>query len=151
MGAIVEDRDLGYKQIVKEVKKLGRSSTNVGLFGSGGSASVNLAERAAVHEYGTRNGNIPSRPFMRSAFDKNRKSLIKKINSLYGKVIKKECSAKKLLKITGEWFTGKVKQEITIGNFKRLKSQTIKRKKSSKPLIDTGNLRSSVTHKEEMK
>jgi hypothetical protein len=146
-----KEEDLGAREIQRQIKKLKKSHTDVGLFGNGESASTNLAERAAVHEYGTKNGNIPSRPFMRNAFDNNLKKLQKYIIVQYGKMIDRRIKAKGVLKKTGGWFEGKIKDSILIGPFVALKKQTKDRKKSSKPLIDTGQMRNSVEHRETMK
>ncbi|AIY89894.1 phage virion morphogenesis protein [Geoglobus acetivorans] len=56
-----------------------------------------------------------------------------------------------ILIAAGSFLEGKVKEKITQGDpdWPPLKPETIRRKKSSKPLIDTGRLRDSITHKVE--
>jgi len=56
-----------------------------------------------------------------------------------------------ILRIVGAFLEGQIKQTITRGRaeWPPLSPETIKRKGSSKPLIDTGKLRNSVTHKVE--
>ena len=58
---------------------------------------------------------------------------------------------KNILKLSGAFLEGKIKEKITEGDpsWASLKPETIKRKGSSKPLIDTGKLRASITHKVE--
>jgi len=143
--------DLGWNKILKNIKDLDGSSVDIGIFGNGGSASENLAERAAVHEFGTHSGKIPSRPFMRNAFDQNKKNLRKFIEKQYDRMIAGNQNASMVRKRTGEWFTGKVKEEITTGRFRPLSLLTITRKGSSKPLIDTGEMRASTKYKENRK
>lgn len=57
----------------------------------------------------------------------------------------------RILRIAGSFLEGKIKEKITLSDpdWPPLKPETIKRKKSSRPLIDTGRLRNSVTHKVE--
>jgi hypothetical protein len=42
--------------------------------------------------------------------------------------------------------TGEVKREFVVGSFVPLKPETIRRKKSSRPLIHTGQLRQSINY-----
>ncbi len=146
----VEDIDLGYKKIVREYKKLDGSYTKVGLFGNSGGPENNLAARGAVHEYGTKSGKIPSRPFNRDAFDNNFKDLLRLIQKEMNSLLQEMSNATKMLKRLGEWFTGEVKESITIGRFVPLKEKTKKAKGSSRPLIDTGQMRGAITHKEKI-
>lgn len=149
LSSVVEDRDLGMKAIIKQIKKLEGSETNVGLWGEGEPDS-NLAARAVVHELGSIAMNIPSRPFNRDAFRKNLKNLKEVITKLYDEMLARRIKAEKLLKKTGDWYTGKLKDAITFGSFKSLKPATVKRKKSSKPLIDLADMRNRIEHKEKM-
>jgi len=56
-----------------------------------------------------------------------------------------------ILRKAGAFLEGAIKQKITEGDpsWPPLKPETIKRKGSSKPLINTGKLRASITHKVE--
>lgn len=55
----------------------------------------------------------------------------------------------RILRLAGSFLEGKIKEKITLSDpeWPPLKPETVKRKKSSKPLIDTGRLRNSITHK----
>lgn len=147
----VEDRDLGLNDIIKEVKKLDGASTNIGIYGNGGDASDNLAERAAVHEFGTRDGRIPERPFNRQAFDKNLKDTKKTIEIEFAKVLARKSKAKRFLSTVGAFYEGRLKKELEIGGFRALSPKTIAMKGSSRPLLDTGQMRGAIEHREEMK
>lgn len=147
----VEDNDLGMKAIMKEIKKLDGSSTNIGIYGNGGDASNNLAERAAIHEFGTRDKRIPERPFNRQAFDKNLKDTKKVIDIGYNKVVERKISAKRMLSNTGAWYEKKLKQEVEVGGFTALAPATISAKGSSRPLIDKGQMRGAIEHREVIK
>jgi hypothetical protein len=52
------------------------------------------------------------------------------------------------LSILGEFHQEQVKEQIRLTRSPRLEQSTIDRKGSSKPLIDTGQMIQSVTHKE---
>lgn len=56
-----------------------------------------------------------------------------------------------VLRKAGAFLEGKIKEKITHSDpsWPPLKPETVKRKGSSKPLIDTGRLRNSITHKVE--
>ena len=51
-------------------KMEGETTVGIGVFGS-------RAEVAAVHEFGSPSKNIPERSFMRSAFNENKKGIVK--------------------------------------------------------------------------
>lgn len=147
----VIDKDRGYKKIMSNVKKADCWVTAVGYPGekfSGDNARDNIAERAATHEYGTRNGKIPSRPFMRQSFENNSRKISKRLAMEYDKVIIGKQSTQDGLSRVGEFMVGIIKATIRRGDFKPLRPRTILRKGSSKPLIDTGEMRNSTTHVE---
>jgi hypothetical protein len=91
---------------------------------------------------------IPQRPFMRMSFDNNLSALqeFKKVRIL-AVARGKETAAQAIAKI-GEWLTAKTKLTIRSGSFAPLRPATIKRKQSSKPLIDTGQMINSIQHVE---
>lgn len=107
-------------------------------------SNANLADVATWMEFGTH--SIPERPFMRQAFDANHDSISSFIRGQYAQVVDGKKSVEMGLKSIGVFFEGVVKRTIVSGKFKALTQRTIKRKGSSKPLIDTGRLRQSITH-----
>jgi hypothetical protein len=153
MGVTVKDTDLGYKNIIKGLKGLKKAYTKVGLFGNTGDASNNMAERAAIMEFGTRNGNIPERPFMRQTFKREKDNIVKIMSKNYVKFLDSKGLMNKanILKKVGQWYTGELKDGITKGTFQSLDPATIKAKGSSQPLIDTGDMRRAINHKEVLK
>ena len=146
-----EDNDLGEKALIKQIKKLDDSHTDVGLFGSGGGPADNLAARGVVHELGSRAAGIPSRPWNRKCFDDNLNKLQGIITKKYNQLLERKIGAKRLLKQTGEWYEGKLKDTIDKGGFTQLKASTIARKGSSKALIDTADMKNRTEHRETMK
>lgn len=102
---------------------------------------------AVIHEYGA--GHIPSRPFMRQAFQNNLEQIEKVSTSLHKQYLDGKITKQQALSRLGEWYGGVIKKEIRNGNFTPLSPITIKMKGSDKPLIDTGlNLLGGVDHKE---
>lgn len=149
MAITIKDNDKAFKKLEKVIAAMASRSAVVGLFGEG-DASENLAERGAVHEFGTRNGNIPSRPFMRQGFDNNVEALSKLGDALFRMMLKGKKAPSDILKILSEKMVAYLKESITSGgkpSFKPLKPETIRRKGSSAPLIDVGNMVGSITYK----
>lgn len=108
-------------------------------------SEANLADVATWMEFGTR--SIPARPFMKQAFDQNFDRIYAFVKNEHAKFIQGKQTMEMGLKRIGVFFEGLVKKGIVAGPFAALKPATIKRKGSSKPLIDTGRLRQSITNK----
>jgi phage gpG-like protein len=105
-----------------------------------------MVDLAMVHEYGSRDGRIPARSFIRSTCDAKRKEHLKLIRQFQWKILQKRITAKQALTQLGEVVSKDMVQTINEGVEPELKEATIKHKKSSKPLIDTGRLKGSITH-----
>lgn len=77
--------------------------------------------------------------------------MIKDVNKIPNLLNSLEKEKEEILKKAGAFLEGAIKETITKGRseWPPLKPETIKRKGSSKPLIDTGKLRASITHKVE--
>jgi len=148
VGVSVEDKDLGYKKIKRNLKFLNNSFVEAGFPGRIDSAST-VAGLAATHELGTTDGKIPSRPFMRQAFDapKTQAGIKRRQEASLSAIYAGKSNIKRELSKLGEYFVGRIKSTILGGQFVPNAEATIKRKGSTKPLIDTGlNLLNRVTH-----
>lgn len=126
---------------------MGRSFVKIGVLSNAGSypanqGSMNLAEVATAHEFGT--GKIPERPFMRQAFDTGNKKISDFIKNERDKIYQGASTTDESLHKLGVLHQGQVQETIATGEFAPLAPSTIKRKGSSKPLIDTGRLRQSI-------
>ena len=99
---------------------------------------------AAVHEYG--NEHVPERSFMRTSLQKNRGRYSALNEQNLKKVLNGGMSVDAALGQLGLMASSDIKEQIKNGSFAPLKQATIKRKGSSKPLIDTGQMRQSVTY-----
>jgi phage gpG-like protein len=105
-----------------------------------------MVDLATVHEYGSKDGRIPQRSFIRSTCDAQQKKHTTIIHKLQSKVIAGALTIKQALGQLGEVVSKDMVQTINRGISPEVKSTTKKRKKSSKPLIDTGRLKGSITH-----
>lgn len=132
--------DKGWNRIKREVSRYKNSYVGVGFFGGGGLTIVKIA---FWNEFGTK--RIPKRPFMRQTYAKYIVPVSKIIMKEYDYVLRGKSTARNSLNRVGEWYVGKMKYTITNGNFIANKPATIRRKKSSRPLIDTGEMRNSIT------
>lgn len=100
---------------------------------------------AAVHEFGSTDGRIPERSYLRSTFDENRRKYERMIRDGAKGVLKGKTAAKKTAFATGETVRADVIKRIKSNIPPPLAESTISRKGSSVALIDTGQLIASIT------
>lgn len=132
-----------FKQLIEQIKASGEKAVYVGFSAEfnekvEGSDNFNLASLAAVLEFG--NERIPSRPFLRQTLAENQEKYI----ALFVKLFESGVSIEQIYEQIALIAQGDVQQNIVNGKWTANAPSTIKRKKSSKPLIDTGKLRQSV-------
>ena len=139
--------DHGWEEIEDNIKALDNSYTVVGYIAS--NSSQDVVNKAVWNELGT--SKIPPRPFQRRAFDSNKKMLRALLEQYGNLIMMNKISIRKGLSSIGEIHVRNIKKKIRHGSFKRLADATIKKKKSSKPLFDTGEMINSTTHKEFIK
>lgn len=131
------------KQLIEQIKASSEKAVYVGFPAEfnekvEGSDNFNLASLAAVLEFG--NERIPSRPFLRQTLAENQE----KYTALFVKLFENGVSIEQIYEQIALIAQGDVQQNIVNGKWTANAPSTIKRKKSSKPLIDTGKLRQSV-------
>lgn len=102
---------------------------------------VDIANVAAFNELGT--SRAPSRPFLRMSIDDNADRVDAMCQEAVGAIVDNG-DAETALKKLGVTAVGLVQEEIVEGAFVPNAESTIARKGSSKPLIDTGQMRQSV-------
>lgn len=107
-----------------------------------------MVDLAVVHEFGSNNGRIKPRSFMRSTCDAKQKEHAEIMAKLQSKYIAGKLPLKKALMQLGEIVSKNMVQTINQGIEPGLAESTIQRrkKKSTKPLIDTGRLKGSITY-----
>lgn len=100
---------------------------------------------AAVHEFGSNDGRIPSRSYLRSTYDENRRKYEQMIAKGSRDAAKGKGTAKQAMFMTGETLRGDIVSKIKGGIPPPLSQRTIDAKGSSVPLIDTGQLVAAIT------
>lgn len=143
-----QEKDMGLQRIIAAVKVLEKRSVKVGVqSGSGkGANGVDVLDYAVYNEFGTK--DIPSRPFMRATADANRATVGKLGEALLGQVYA-GMSPEAALRQIGAQYEKIQKDSITNGPWAPNSPATIKRKGSSKPLIDHGVLVGSIRYEVE--
>jgi hypothetical protein len=167
------DKDLGFKKINEVFSRFKSATASVGVL-SGGQPYVKISKKekkrlkdlgiepdqttlgevAAAHELGT--DTIPKRPFLSQAFEKHQRSLKKLSIELMRKIIDGTIDPESAVKKMGETHQGQVQENFIKGNFQPLSPLTLQLRKEqgisgTRPLIETGRLRQSITYKVKMK
>lgn len=101
----------------------------------------------AVQEFGSADGSIPERSWLRRAMRANRKEHSAAARKLARTVELGEGNPKEALEKLGLIAAGNVRQTIVAVASPPNKPGTVRAKGSSNPLVDTGHLVQSVTHK----
>jgi len=105
--------------------------------------TLSLLEVAVIHEFGA--GTIPQRSFIRATIDEKKADIEAELAKLARGVVGGQIEAHQALELLGAKVAGWCQSRIADGIAPTLKAATIKRKGSSKPLINTGQLRSAIT------
>ena len=167
MAVKVSDKDLGWTKAMKGLADLGGVVVTVGLhsdaepYQRGQAAPANVAQIGAVHEFGSEDGRVPARPWLRPPVDANQAEYVALTKRLAGRVIDGDLSAKQLGDVLGAKVTADVQKSIVDVVSPILAPATIERKaalsktgdvrveagvETGNPLIDTGHMRQSVTY-----
>jgi len=144
--------DNGAAKLLADLKALGAMKVRVGVLadepkraGEGRGSRASLLEVAAMHEFGAPGANIPQRSFIRGTVDAKRAEIAAKQAALAKQVAAGEVDPRAALERLGASVAGMVQTRIAEGIDPPNAPATEERKGSKKPLIDTGQLRSSVT------
>lgn len=132
------------KKFQKMLEDLDKLEVRIGIQqGAGSDNGVDLVDVAMFNELGT--VHIPSRPFLRDSVDAHSSEINVFLQSMRTQLIKGG-SAEDALKKIGVFQKGLIQKEIVNGDFVPNSPETIKRKGSDKPLIDTGRMRQSINY-----
>lgn len=162
------------RKIYKQSRKVGKGVAGISSLLPGpnqvrvgfpaGEADSDVINRAVWNEFGTKGGAsgggwggpIPERPFLRNAMRDNQANLRAAMKQAAVSILKRAAmgdSAAMLklqaLRKIGVLAQGYIQEEITSLSSPPNSPVTIERKGSSNPLIDTGEMRASVTYKVE--
>lgn len=159
--ATVKDTDHGWKALMDLPNRIRDSYAKVGVLADadGGGlheeGNLTVAEIAAVLEYGTEDGRIPSRPFLRHTFDAERENLIGTAKKLLPLIYVNKMTVEKALGIMGLQLATATKRYITDtpgGVPPPNAPSTLARKQAkghngaaTRTLIDSGRMVNSIT------
>jgi hypothetical protein len=157
----VTDTDHGYEALRKRVFGIKNPKIAVGILAGPGAAPhanpggrdpLTVLDVATINEFGAqwtdkagRVHEIPERSFIRDWFDAAEPELREKMLALMQDVIAGRREVDQILQLLGLYCVGQIEQRIADGVPPPNAPSTIKKKGSSKPLINSGQLRASVT------
>lgn len=150
MASGVTDKDLGYKRTMQALAVLsGQGEVPRVMVGVRGTAppaedGTPMVIIAATNEFGSSDGHVPERSFLRSTADENRERYALLIQRVVVRTLDGHDLATELGRV-GAIAVGDVQKKISTGPFLVNAPSTIARKGKGKgPLIDTGRLRQSI-------
>ena len=145
MGSV--KREKRNKGVAGLIKRVPRSDTvDVGIIDAGkhDDSDETVAEIGYKNEFGT--DKIPSRPFFRLTVVRTKKKLSEMKIAILKKIQLGEMDKKTGLGLLGDFFRGELQQTIVDLDTPPNAALTIMLKGSSNPLIDTGQLKNSITY-----
>lgn len=149
MRSIITRTDAGaLARIVENVRSMGLSKLKVGLPDGGRHSDTDLSmhELGMVHEYGSPTRNIPARPFIGPPIADNVDKYKKIMRKQASRLLFRRTSLNNALSIVGEVAKSDIQKYMLSASFTPLSAATIEQKGSSKPLIDTGQMRNAITY-----
>lgn len=141
------DIDKGFKNISMLLAKMAKVKIEAGVFSDAGSnlkSGDSIVDYAYYNEYGTE--HIPARPFMRITADSKGDHWTKLMADCFDQIIENEGKGLELeLGKVGVQMEGDIKETISSNIAPVNAPATIKKKGSSRTLIDTGALRAAIS------
>lgn len=143
------------EKILRAARKSREAVVAVGIFGPKGEkpkrvkgkepSELTVLEVATMNEYGR---GRPARPVIRPTIQKNKAKVKTMMRDGTRKMIANPSfTFDKTVKIIGAFLEGEIKKKVSDGVAPANAESTIRRKGSSKPRVDTGQEKSSWTHK----
>ncbi len=145
----VTDTDRGQKAMVRRVAAMaGKKAVKIGLMGKAAqrkeSGAVDNIQVGIFNEFGTSDGRVPERSFLRSTFDEKRPDYERLKEKLAGKIIDGAMEVDQALGLLGLKVQADVRAKIKAHIPPPNAPATIAAKKSSTPLVDTGQLVAAI-------
>lgn len=151
MDVKFESKDMGKAKIERELRAARKLVALVGIPSDAkrheDNPNIGLAEIAFIMEKGSTVNKIPPRPFMQQTRIMNEKKVADLSKKYLSAISTGKMSAMDAIKKLGASYEGAMKKIFFTGSFEGNAESTKKRKKSSRPLIDTGLLRQSIKYK----
>ncbi len=121
--ATLRDTDKGFKAFIKSMRDLTEAPhVKVGLLGDSSNArddgQLTNVEIGGVHEFGTEDGKIPERSFMRSTLDAQKNKIENTIKRLVQQMLidPKAMPAERILGLVGAKLAADIKNHVTQGD-----------------------------------
>lgn len=133
----------GFEAIKKRQRTPGTVDVGVIDAGSHVDSDLTVASIAYLNEFGI---GVPERPFFRWVTKAKKKEILVLTERLHHRVKMGELTLKQALGLLGEFVSDLIKQRIVELRQPPNAPETIRRKGSSNPLIDTGQMRNSITY-----
>lgn len=146
MSASIRDTDKGLAHRLEGLRK-SSGTVAVGVLSSmvgKGHGGTTLYDVAAANEFGT--SSIPERSFLRGTIDAHRGKIVAFCRKQAIEVVRQDISVDVALGRIGLFVQGLIQQRIAAGIPPENAESTIAAKGSSKPLIDSGQLRASIAY-----
>lgn len=153
MGVTVKDR--GYAALMRRLARAAKpTSVTVGIHSDKGgevhdeASGVTVVDVGAFHEFGL---GVPRRSFIADWVEQNQEHHRELITKAAQAVLAGTLTIDQATARLGARLEAECKRRLTQtpADWPPLDPRTVARKKSSKPLIDTGALRAAITHKVE--
>lgn len=147
MANRVTERDMGWRRINAEIKKARGAGVKVGVLANSEPSEdgADMLLIAAANEFGTADGRVPARPFIRGGFDQHSRDLRQLKARLWDQVLAGRLTVDRALGLLGETHQSQVQAYMTALDTPPNAPRTIAQKRgSTNPLIDTGRLRASI-------
>ena len=133
----------------KNLQQFKDSVVKAGILAKDGSQNhsegITVFQIGMIHEFGVPEKNIPRRSFIRVPIENNIKEITKLIENNHRLVSENAMSAKVALDRIGIKAQNTIKESFRNNDWKANSKATVKRKGSSRPLIDTGQLIGSIS------
>lgn len=140
----VRERDNGARRLLEQIRAIKGAAVDVGVLGQKAAedhGGLTVGDVATFHEFGI---GVPERSFVRNYVDRS-KAAAQTLARRCAEAVARGVPAEAALNIIGMSHAAAIQEVIADGIDPPLAPETIKRKGSSVPLIDTGQLRASVT------
>lgn len=139
-----------YDKFKQSLKKISKVDLLVGVpqeetQREAGSKSITNAELMFIHTNGSPAKNIPPRPTIEPTINENKARITKMFSEGVKNALSEDGSTKDIEKL-GIWLMNKIKAKFGSDELAPDSPATIAKKKSDRPLIDTGQLRNSITY-----
>ena len=134
----------------KNLQQFKDSVVKAGILAKDGSENhsegITVFQIGMIHEFGVPEKNIPRRSFIRVPIENNIKEITKLIENNHKLVSENAMSAKVALDRIGIKAQNTIKESFRNNDWKANSRATVKRKGSSRPLIDKGQLIGSISY-----